>query len=178
MRAGIGSGDGRKIVIEDELVRKALKRVNPNKAAGPDNVTRGFWRVVLINCSAFCAIFLMSLTLCDVPSPWKMSCIVPVPKKRVVTAINDLRPVVLTSCVMKTFERVVLLLLQTQVANLMDPLQFAYQKKRSIDDAILHVLNNIYSHLGKPGSSTRLMFYDFSSAFNTIQPHMHWQINA
>ena len=54
----------------------------------------------------------------------------------------------------------------------MDPLQFAYQKKRSVDDAILHVLNNIYSHLDKPGSSIRLMFYDFSSAFNTIQPHI------
>ena len=51
----------------------------------------------------------------------------------------------------------------------MDPFPFAYQKKRSVDDAILYVLNNIYSHLDKPESSIRLMFDDFSSAFNTIK---------
>ena len=54
----------------------------------------------------------------------------------------------------------------------MDPLQFAYQRNRSVDDAILHVLNHVYSHLDKPGASIRLMFYDFSSALNTIQPHL------
>ena len=53
-----------------------------------------------------------------------------------------------------------------------DPLQFAYRKNRSVDDALLYVLNNIYSHLEKAGSSVRIMFYDFSSAFNTIQPHL------
>ena len=41
-----------------------------------------------------------------------------------------------------------------------------------MEDAVLHVLNNIYSHLDKPGSCIRLMFFDFSSAFNTIQPHL------
>ena len=86
--------------------------------------------------------------------------------------MNDLRPVALTSYVMKTFERVVRLQLQPQAADLMDPFQFAYQKNRSVDDAILHVLNNIYSHLDKPSTSIHLMFYDFSSAFNTIQPHL------
>ena len=34
------------------------------------------------------------------------------------------------------------------------------------------MLNNIYKHLDKPGNTVRIMFYDFSSAFNTIQPHL------
>ena len=54
----------------------------------------------------------------------------------------------------------------------MDRFQFAYQKRRSVDDAILYVLNNIYLHLDKPESSICLIFYNFSSAFNTIQPHI------
>ena len=54
----------------------------------------------------------------------------------------------------------------------MDSLLFAYRKNRSIDDAMLRILNNIYSHLEKPGTCIRLMLYDFSSAFNTIQPHL------
>ena len=33
-------------------------------------------------------------------------------------------------------------------------------------------LENIYSHLEKTGSTVRLTFFDFSSAFNTIQPHL------
>ena len=37
---------------------------------------------------------------------------------------------------------------------------------------MLHVFDLIYSHLDKPGTSIWLMFYDFSSAFNTIQPHL------
>ena len=41
--------------------------------------------------------------------------------------------------------------LDAQAADLMDPFQFAYQRNRSVDDAILYVLNNIYSHLDKPG---------------------------
>ena len=74
-----------------------------------------------------------------------MSCIVPIRKRKVVTGMNGLRPVALTSCVMKAFERVVLLHLQPQAADLMDPFQFAYQRNRSVDDAILHVLNKIYT---------------------------------
>jgi len=33
-------------------------------------------------------------------------------------------------------------------------------------------VNNVVTHLEKPGSCVRIMFYDFSSAFNTIQPHV------
>ena len=47
-----------------------------------------------------------------------------------------------------------------------------HTKNRSVEDAIPHVLNNIYVHLDKPDISIRLMFYDYSSAFNTIQPHI------
>ena len=46
-----------------------------------------------------------------------------------------------------------------------------YRRNTSTDDAVLYVSANIYSHLEKAGSSVRLMFFDFSGAFNTIQPH-------
>ena len=86
--------------------------------------------------------------------------------------MNDLRPIAMTSSVMKSFEKCFLICIKVQVTEFIDPLQFAYVKNRSIDDALLHLLNEIYSHLETPGSSIRIMFYDFSSAFNTIQPHL------
>ncbi|WP_419641928.1 RNA-directed DNA polymerase, partial [Thiolapillus sp.] len=107
-----------------------------------------------------------------VPAAWKTACIVPVPKRPVISSLNDLRPVALTSAVMKVCERVVLCKLDSLVKDYTDPLQFAYRRNRSTDDAVLYVLENIYSHLEKAGSSVRLMFFDFSSAFNTIQPHL------
>ena len=42
--------------------------------------------------------------------------------------------------------------------------------KRRVDDADLYVLNiYIYIQLDKLNTTVRLMFFDFSSAFNTIQ---------
>lgn len=41
-----------------------------------------------------------------------------------------------------------------------------------IEDAILYMLHRAYSHLDKGGSAMRIMVFDFSSAFNTIQPHL------
>ena len=50
----------------------------------------------------------------------------------------------------------------------------AYQQGRSTEDAIIVVLEYIYKHLerAKFGNSVRIMYFDFSSAFNTIQPHL------
>ena len=86
--------------------------------------------------------------------------------------MNGLRPVAFTSAVMKVCERVVLYKLDNLVKDYIDPLQFACRRNRSTDDAALYVLENIYLHSEKAGSSARLMFFDFSSAFNTIQPHL------
>ena len=59
-----------------------------------------------------------------------------------------------------------------QVEHLLDPLQFAYITKRSVEDATLSMLNVIIEHLERRGSYARILFVDFSSAFNTIQPHL------
>ena len=41
-----------------------------------------------------------------------------------------------------------------------------------MDDAKLFVLNTLYRHLEGPETHVRILFADFSSAFNTIQPHI------
>ena len=71
---------------------------------------------------------------------------------------------------MKTFERLVLNLLRPAVCDHLDPLQFAYQAGIGVDDAIIYLMNRALTYLDTPGCSVRIMFFDFSSAFNTIQP--------
>ncbi len=69
---------------------------------------------------------------------------------------------------MKSFERLVLAHLKDITGPLLDPLQFAYRANRSVDDAVNMGLHYILQHLDKPGTYARILFVDFSSAFNTI----------
>jgi hypothetical protein len=55
----------------------------------------------------FMNIFNLSLFLSVVPTCFKMSTIVPVPKKAKVAELNDFRPVALTSVIMNGSERLV-----------------------------------------------------------------------
>ncbi len=47
-------------------------------------------------------------------------------------------------------------------------MQFAYRANRSVDDAVNMGLHFILQHLDRPGIYVRILFVDFSSAFNTI----------
>ena len=159
--------------IQASAVESKLKRVNSCKAPGPDNVCGRLLKSCSAQlCSVFSQLFSWSLRDCQVPSVWKNSIICPVPKSRCPSELNDYRPVALTSIVMKCFERIVLKIILSQTQHSLDPLQFAYRQNRSTDDATLTVLNNAYIHLEKPGSFVQTLFIDFSSAFNTIQPHV------
>uniref|UniRef100_A0A8C6PEI1 Reverse transcriptase domain-containing protein n=1 Tax=Nothobranchius furzeri TaxID=105023 RepID=A0A8C6PEI1_NOTFU len=60
--------------------------------------------------------------------------------------------------------------LKSFFSPLLDPLQFAYRANRSVDDAINLALHFILQHLDSPGTYARILFVDFSSAFNTILP--------
>ncbi|KAK0154420.1 hypothetical protein N1851_003487 [Merluccius polli] len=53
-----------------------------------------------------------------------------------------------------------------------DPLQFTYQPHVGVDDSIIYLLQKAYSSLDGPNTSVRIVFFDFSSAFNTIQPRL------
>ena len=86
------------------------------------------------------------------------------------SGLNDYRPVALTSVVMKIFEKLVLRHLKETTGALLDPLQFAYRANRSVDDAVNIGLHQILRHVEAPGTYARILFVDFSSAFNTIIP--------
>ncbi|KAL0154386.1 hypothetical protein M9458_050352 [Cirrhinus mrigala] len=93
-----------------------------------------------------------------------------VPKKSPVFCLNDYRPIALTPIMMKCFERLVMRNIKTSLPNTLDPLQFAYRPNRSTDDAISSTLHPALTHLENKDSYVRMLFIDFSSAFNTIIP--------
>lgn len=62
-------------------------------------------------------------------------------------------------------------ILRPQVQHIQDSLQFAYSAGAGVEDAILHLfLYRVYLPLDKASGTVRILFLNFSSAFNTIQP--------
>ncbi|MDG2555456.1 reverse transcriptase family protein [Vibrio parahaemolyticus] len=152
-------------------MRDQLRRIKTRKAAGPDGISSRLLKSCADQlCGIVETIFNLSLRLGRVPQLWKTSCVVPVPKTPHPKDFSTFRPVALTSHLMKTLERLVLSCLRPAVASSMDLLQFAYQPGTRVDATAIFLLHRALSHLEKPGSSVRIMFFDFSSAFNTIQP--------
>lgn len=152
-------------------VKRTLSAINTRKAAGPDNIPGR----VLKDCAeelkdVFTDIFNTSLRQATVPSGFKTATIIPVPKKSSPSCFNDYRPVALTPIIMKCFERLVLSHIKSTLPPSLDPYQFAYRAKRSTDDAICSALHPALTHLDKKDSYVRMLFIDFSSAFNTIIP--------
>ena len=159
------------IVITIDEVVNALKHVKVGKSAGPDNISAK----VVKHCARPLALplhklYQTSLNTGIVPALWKLSEIIPVPKIAFPKVSNDYRPVALTSIIMKCLEHIVKRHLCTYVDHLRDPAQFAYCKGRSVQDATLTLLHEIYEHLESPNTYVRLLYIDFSSAFNTMQP--------
>ncbi len=74
--------------------------------------------------------------------------------------------------VKKSFEKLVKEEIVMQTEQALDPLQFAYRAHRGVNDAIITLLNLLYKHLEGSNTHARLLFIDFSSAFNTIHPHI------
>ncbi|KAI3374638.1 hypothetical protein L3Q82_021015 [Scortum barcoo] len=161
------------LLLTTHQVRNALKKNRARKAAGPDGISSRLLKSCADQlCGIFGYTFNLSLKLGRVPQLWKTSCIVPVPKTPHPKELNSYRPVALTSHLMKTLERLVLAHLRPLVSSFMDPLQFAYQPDIGVDDAVIYLLHTSLTHLEKAGSTVRIMFFDFSSAFNTIQPRL------
>ena len=100
-----------------------FEKQNSRKATGPDGVSSS----TLKHCAdqlapIFTTLFNSFLQLSQVPSCFKVSAIIPVPKKPKPASLDDYRPVALTSVVMKVSERLVQKFLRSITRDLLDPL--------------------------------------------------------
>ncbi|KAL0148259.1 hypothetical protein M9458_056405 [Cirrhinus mrigala] len=92
--------------IREGDVCRVFRKNKRRKAPGPDGVTPSCLKTCANQLAPiFSQFFNRSLELCEVPSCFKRSTIIPVPKKPKITGLKDYRPVVLTSVVMKSFEK-------------------------------------------------------------------------
>ena len=157
--------------ITVEEVRKQFSRCKVGKSSGPDSLSTKVLKACTYELAPiFCKLFNMCLTNGKLPRIWKLSSIVPVPKFSSAKEENDFRPIALTSVAMKCFEHIIKERLLSFIK--LDEHQFAYRANRSTKDACISLDYFIRSHLEKPCTYARVLFVDFSSAFNTIVPNI------
>jgi hypothetical protein len=78
------------------------------------------------------------------------------------TCLNDYQPIALTSVAIKCCERQVMVHINTIIPE---------SPNRSTDDTISIALHTALSHLDNRNTYVRMLFIDYSSAFNTIAHH-------
>lgn len=140
------------LTVQEHDVRCVLRSVNPRKAAGPDGVTG---RVLKLCSDQLSEVFTKIFNKSSIPSYLKSATIIPLPKKTVISSLNDYRPVALTPVIMKCFERLVLQHIKASLPPTFDPYQFAYRANRSIEDAIATALTHL-EHQGSYSCNQKL----------------------
>ena len=120
-------------VFEVDDTKRTFRCLKVNKAGGPDQISTNILKTCASQLAVpFTYIFNQSVKQHKIPPIWKTSEIIPVPKRKV-KVLNDLRPVALTSVLVKCLEKLILSLLLPAVSPFQDPNQFAYKCKRSVD---------------------------------------------
>ncbi|KAK3527838.1 hypothetical protein QTP86_006925 [Hemibagrus guttatus] len=117
----------------------------------------------------FTDIFNLSLAQATVPTCLTTT-IIPVPKHSSAKCLKDFRSVALPPIVKKCFEKLVLCHLIACLPPTLDPRQCAYRSNRSTENAISTAIHLALTHLDNNNTYIRMMFIDFSSAFNTVVP--------
>ena len=118
-------------------------------------------------------IFNLSWSSHSFPSIWKTSSIIPIHKMgKPLDSPASFRPISLTSCVSKLFERIILsrLLFFLESNSILSPRQAGFCPGRSTLDQILYLSQSISDGFNKPrpGSRTILSTIDFSKAFDSV----------
>ena len=125
------------------------------------------------SCMDFLHIFNLSWSTHSFPSIWKTSSNIPIHKMgKPLDSPASFRPISLTSCVSKLFERIILsrLLFFLESNSILSSRQAGFRPGRSTLDQTLYLSQSISDEFNKPrpGSRTILSTIDFSKAFDSV----------
>ena len=152
----------------------AASNLSSSTATGPDKVAYPMLKHLPRSGMDFLLhIFNLSWSSHSFPSIWKTSSIIPIHKMgKPLDSPASFRPISLTFCVSKLFERIILsrLLFFLESNFILSPRQAGFRPGRSTLDQILYLSQSISDGFNKPrpGSRTTLSTIDFSKAFDSV----------
>ena len=151
-----------------------ISQLSTSTSSGPNQIT--YPLLTHLPQSAlhlFPYIFNLSWSTHSFPSTWKQSTIIPILKpEKPFDSISSYRPISLTSCTSKLFERMVLgrLTYFLEQQDILSPMQAGFRPGRSTVDQVLLLSQSIADsfHQSNPGARTVLATVDFAKAFNSV----------
>lgn len=103
---------------------------------------------------------------------WKNAITAPLPKVSIPRSVNDFRPIDVASISFNCMQKLIVPQITQAIDQYGDSNQFAYRKGLSCTDAVLTLIHNIVTGLNnKDTTISKVLFLDFSSAFNTVLPN-------
>ena len=156
--------------IETAETERALLKLKTGKATGPDAipvwVLKDFAHILS---GPLTAIFNSSLRQGVVPSSWKSSYVVPLPKQRPPKSIaKDLRPISLTPIAAKVLETLVSKRINASLDGKIDEKQFAGIGGVSTTNALVEMTHRLYEGTDHAGNFARLLLLDYSKGFDLV----------
>ena len=103
------------------------------------------------------------------PTLWKTATVIPLSKKHPPVSIdNDIRPISLTPIIAKVFESLVLKWVDVYVKPQIDDKQYGGMAGTCTTDALVEMLHKWYESTNVTGHFVRVLFLDYSKAFDLI----------
>ncbi len=159
------------ITITDLDVYAALSRLDPTKACGID----GIGPKVLRSCAlalypVIHHLFSSCLWFCDIPSEWKLHCIVPIHKSGDKSLVSNYRPISLLCSISKVLEWLVYDQVFKFINRKVSLYQFGFLRNHSCLQQLL-LFVGIVSDSFSDNSQTDTIYLDFKKAFDKV-PHL------
>ncbi|XP_052794650.1 uncharacterized protein LOC128227817 [Mya arenaria] len=160
------------IEVTPEGVLALLKKLNPNKATGPDMIPSRILKELADQCAPYLStIFNKCLQSGEVPSIWKTANVSAIFKKGERFKASNYRPVSLTCICCKLLEHIVVsnVMKHFDSHDILTDSQHGFRRKRSCETQLVTLVDELISSMSK-GKQFDLAVLDFSKACDKV-PH-------
>ena len=149
-----------------------LRMIKPHSAAGPDGITS--WMLTTfadVISPSLASLYNLSIYTGQIPTDWKLSNVVPIPKESNKNDVRFFRPISLLPVVSKVLERHLHQLLMEHLLsrNVLSDMQFGFRRDRSTIIPLLTATHQWHLSLEKH-HKVACVFFDFAKAFESV-PH-------
>ena len=158
------------IKISEKGVEKALNRLSPSKATGPDKVpVRILKETANIITPILTKNYQQSINTGQIPEDWKNANIVPIFKKGDRSKPSNYRPVSLTSVASKILEHIIVSQIMDHLdnQNILNENQHGFRAKISCESQLLMTTNDVTKWMNN-NIQVDIAILDFAKAFDKV----------
>ena len=154
--------------FDENKIFDLLRKMNANKAAGPDGIQSKIMKSCARGLSKPLSILFNRIFQSGkIPSTWKMANVVPIFKKGDKTSVSNYRPISLTSLPMKILEYCIKDLLMQRCEHLIKDNQHGFRSNKSCLTQLLPYVDKLSEALNNQ-SRIDTIYFDFAKAFDSV----------